>query len=151
MLFVQCLEQREERLLISGLDRPRDVLVLLLERLVRASRRTERTDQPAAVKGADFRRAIFPSIGNVSDMVPEMFQDQPKSAIGPNAHDFAKWYEIVRFAIRRESHHFVLVTVMPEPEALRARGVRNAQRVRKLNAIDDLTLAPLPDSARGRG
>ena len=59
-------------------------------------------------------------------MVPEIFQIQPKSAIGPNAHDFAKWFEIVRFAIRRESHHFVLVTVMPEPEELSERGVKNA-------------------------
>ena len=126
MPFVERLQQREERFLVSHLDRARQVFVFLLERLVRCSRRTEKIDQRPTVEGADLGRAILPAVGNVSDVVPEIFQVQPKAAIGLNEHDFTERFEIVRLAIRRQSHHFVFVAVMREAEKLRERGVKNA-------------------------
>ena len=88
MPFVERLQQREERFLVSHLDRARQVFVFLLERLVRCSRRTEKIDQRPTVEGADHGRAILPAVGNVSDVVPEIFQVQPKAAIELNEHDF---------------------------------------------------------------
>ena len=126
MPFVERLQQREERFLVSHLDRARQVFVFLLERLVRCSRRTQQVDQRTPAKCADLGRAIVPAIGDISDVVPEIFQVQPKAAIGLNEHDFTERFEIVRLAIRRQSHHFVFVAVMREAEKLRERGVKNA-------------------------
>src|SRR5467141_2422359 len=107
MFFMQGLEQREERFFVSRLNRTRDVLVFLLKRFVRLARRTEKIDERTPIKGADLGRAILPGVRNVADVVPKKSQVQPKAAIGTDAHDLAKWLEIVRFAVRRESHHFV--------------------------------------------
>src|ERR1700736_4140736 len=126
MLFVQRLEQREECFLVGCLYRARDIFVFLLQRFVRLARRTEKIDQRSPIKCADCRRAILPAVRNVADVVPEKFQVQPETAVGLNAYDFTKLFEIVRLAVRRESHHFVFVAVMREAEKLSERGVKNA-------------------------
>src|SRR4029077_19108976 len=87
VLFVQRLEQREKRLLISCLDRSRNVLVLLLERLVRFSRRSEKIDQRPAIQRAYLGRAILPAVRKFGGVMPKISQAQPKTAVGTNAHD----------------------------------------------------------------
>ena len=126
MLSVQRLKQGEERLLVSCLDRTGEVLVFLFKRFVWFSRRTEKIDQCLAIKSAHFGSTIFPRVGNTADVVPEKFQIQSKTAVGSNPDDFAERFEIVRLAVRRESHHFVFVAVIRKTEKLGQRRIKNA-------------------------
>ena len=126
MLFMQRLEQSEKRFFVGGLHRAREVLVFLFNRLVRFARRTEEIDQRAPIKCADLGRAIFPSVGNIADVVPKNFQIQSKGPVGAYAHDFAEWIEIIRFAVGRQSHDLVFVAVIWETEKLGKRRIKNA-------------------------
>src|SRR5947209_16339896 len=101
------------------------MLVLLFNVIVWFSRRPEKIDERMAIKGADFRRAIFPRVGNVADMVPEKFQIQPEGSVGTNPHDLAKRIEKGRLAVGREAHHFVFVAIIRKPEELGQRGIKN--------------------------
>ena len=93
MLFVQRLEQREKRFLVNRLHGSRDVLVFLLERLIRLPRRAEKIDKVIPVKRSHFRRAILPGVRNVVRVMTKIFEVQPESSIGSNANDLAQLFE----------------------------------------------------------
>src|ERR1700730_16222454 len=151
MLFVQRLEQREKRFLVHRLHGARDVLVFLLERLIRLPWRAEKIDKVIPVKRSHFRRAILPGVRNVIGVVTKIFEVQPESSIGSNPNDLAQLFEESRLAIRRQAHHFVFVSVMRETDELGERGIKNAERVRKINAIVDLDFVAVAESERGAG
>ena len=125
MLLVQRVEQRQESLLIGDLDRPRQILVFLLEGIVRHSSWPQQLGQGSPVKQPHGRSAILPSVGNVIAVVSKIFQVQPESSVGPELEHVAQRVDVGRIAIRREPHHLVLVAVMRKAEELRQRAVKN--------------------------
>ena len=151
VLFMQRLEQCKKRSLVDRLRGTRDVHVFLFERLVRLSRLTQKIDKCISIKHADFRRAIIPGVRNLVGMVPEIFQVQSKRSVRLKPDDVAELIEKGWLAVRRQTHHFVFVAVVWETDELRERRIKNAERVRKINAIVDLERAALAEAKRGTG
>src|SRR5215471_13703769 len=135
---MERLKQRKESFLVHRLYGAGDILVFLLQWFARFSRWTEQIDQALRIEGADFRRAIVPTVGNVVGVMPEIFQGQPESTIiRLDTHDLTHLCEELWFAVRRQSHDFVFVAVVGKPDELRQRRIKNPQRMRKINAFID--------------
>ena len=149
--LVQGIEQMEEGLLVHRLQRAREVLVPLLQRLVAPARRPEQIRERRRIERPDRGRAVVPLVLDLLAVMPEAVEVQPKAPALLQRHDLAHRVEIRRLAVRRQSHHLVFVAVVRKAEELRDRLVEDAERVRKIDALLDLDRGAAAHAPRRAG
>ena len=86
-----------------------------------------------AIKLANFRSAVVPTIRNVIGVMAEVAQVQLELSIVRNLDQPAHLPDELRLAIRRQSHHLVFVTVMGEADELRNCRIKDSERMREIN------------------
>ena len=130
--LLQHVEKMKECLLIHRLDRSGDVAMAILKRVGRLPPRPQQLLERRRKQIAELRRSVRPLIGHVFAMMAEEFQIELEAAVWKQAHNLPHGVQKRGAAVRRKSHHLVLVAIMRKAEILRERLIEDAERMREI-------------------
>ena len=115
-----------------------------------ARRLAEQVLQLIGVNRPELRLAVFPGHVHALAEMAEVAEIQLESAIGLGRDHLPQLVGLRWLAIGRESHHLVFIAVFGEAEVLRDRGVKQAQRMRIMNALKNIDRIATADGEHRR-
>ena len=91
---------------------------------------------------------VVPGHVHAVRVVPEVGEIEPEPAARREPDERTHGADVVGSAVRRESHHLVLVAVSREPEVLGDRQIQETERVREVDALQHVEPVAAPDCER---
>src|SRR5213075_1553079 len=107
------------------------------QRLVFVARRSKRLDKLIRENLSNHGRAFVPTHFDALGMMPEVFEVELESPVGFGANDVTEDFDVVRPAVRRQTHDLAFITIMRKSQKLGGGGVDDPGRVRVLDLVHD--------------
>jgi hypothetical protein len=87
-------------------------------------------------------------------MVNKIFQAKLEAwtaGVGVEVNNVAKALQLLRLAVRRQTHHFVLITEFQKTQILGHRAIKNSQRMRERDGASNLHMTAAASAPHGAG